>query len=175
MATLSLPFIFISDKRALETVGDNSPLPLPSPPSYVCLWKCGGWVWVWMQAWGVQRITSGVILHLSPGSLLLFATVSQCLASWPSLLFVCLAGLLLTATGRYLVIQVKREGTGAEECGVRCYKVILLHASWLFAFLVGQVRLICKFLSFFFSHNLIAQSQNSPAFLQQAISPDLWK
>lgn len=89
-----------------------------------------------MQAGGVQRITSGVNLHLPPGSLLSFATVSRCLASWPSPSFVSLDS-FQPVPGRCLVTQVKTEGTGAEECGVRCYKAILLHSCWLFASLVG--------------------------------------
>lgn len=82
---------------------------------------------MWMQAWGAQRTTSGVSRHLPPGPLLSFATVSRCLPSWPSLLFVSLDS-FQPVPGRCLVTQVKTEGTGAEECGVRCYKTILLHA-----------------------------------------------
>lgn len=92
-------------------------------------------------------MTSGVSLHLPPGSLLLFAAVSQCLASWPSFFFVSLTS-FKPVPGRCLVTRVRTEGTGAEEC---CYKVIFTSCLLAVCFSCWpsvQVRLIFKFLSF---------------------------
>lgn len=118
------PFLaFCSIHFRQEGLGDNwRQFSSSSSFSFLCVSVEVWWVGVGVGVdAGMGRSEDNLRCQPSPSTRvsLLFATVSQCLASWPSLLFVCFAGLLLTATGRCLVTQVKTQGTGAEECGIR--------------------------------------------------------